>query len=188
MCGLRPQQAFRLRAGRDLLDNVRRVPAQAGEHHRAEGVLERETAEEEAGRRVDPAAVLPRPAVVADYRQVDPVEGLPEAGAPDDVGDVEHPSVIQHRSRVGRHRGHPSVDHLDADFGEVLRLDPEPWSAVVAHRLHLLAPHRGASSLTARRCQAEAACIAGRIRENAPDSVQIGDDCGGSAGAARRRQ
>src|SRR5215207_7282642 len=125
MCGPRPQQALRLRPGRDLLDNVRRVPAHAGETIELKAYWN-EDRRRRGRRRVDPAAVLPRPAVVADYRQVDPVEGLPEAGAPDDVGDVEHPSVIQHRSPAGRHRGHPSVDHLDADFGEVLRLDPEP--------------------------------------------------------------
>src|SRR5215217_1146322 len=63
------------------------VAADSGEDHRAERELERQSAEVQARRRVNDTAILLGPPVLADDRHVDPVEDLPEPGAPDDVRD-----------------------------------------------------------------------------------------------------
>ncbi len=63
-------------------------------------VLERQAAEEEAGGVVADASVLRRPAVLTEHGQVDPVELLPEAGRPHDVGDVDDRAVGEHREPV----------------------------------------------------------------------------------------
>ena len=49
---------------------------------------------------VDDAAVLPRVAVLAEDREVDPVEDLPEAGAPDDRARVDDAAVVEHGSTL----------------------------------------------------------------------------------------
>jgi hypothetical protein len=49
------------------------------------------------GSGLDDATVVPRLTSVVERRQVDPAEVRPESRAPDDVGDVEHTLVLQHR-------------------------------------------------------------------------------------------
>ena len=98
MTGLRRERQRPADSFVDLLRDVSRIPSYPREQHRAERVLKRQSAEEETGSFWHHAAPLPRPAVGVEDRQVDPVEYLAKAGAPHDVGDVEHPAL----ARTGR--------------------------------------------------------------------------------------
>ena len=70
-----------LRPRGDPSGDVLGVASDTWERHRAERELEAESTEEQAGRGVDHAAVLLRPAVLSDDRELDPGEVLLEAGA-----------------------------------------------------------------------------------------------------------
>ena len=77
-------------------------------------------------------------AVLAEDREVDPVEDLPEAGAPDDGARVDDAAVVED--------GPPSLtpvtrfSHpLDAAPLEVVALDAQHRAAVVPDLRHLLA-------------------------------------------------
>ncbi len=115
-------------------------PAPVNEHRR-ERVLEGQPAEVEPGDVVHDPAVLAGPAVLAEDRQVDPLERLPEAGRPDHRGGVDGGAVGKQRHAV------PDTDDAglvadDAPVGEVRALDPEHRPAVEADVGHLLAAHR----------------------------------------------
>ena len=75
----RPTPGMHVGGGRELEGQAHEVQARLGRHD---------------------AALVHRRAVLAEDRQVDPREVLPEPGAPDDVRHVEHPSVLQHRRAV----------------------------------------------------------------------------------------
>ena len=119
--------------------DVVRVAAHAGQHHRAERVLEGESAEEQPRRLGHHAPHLDRPAVRTEDGQVDPVEHLTEPGAPDHGGDVEL-SILQHRPSVPD-AGDPAEDPLDPPGRQVLALHPDHRAAVEPDLLHLLAAH-----------------------------------------------
>jgi len=91
-------------------------------------VLEELPDEVEAGLAGDHPALLQRPAVVAEDRQVDPAEVWPEPGAPDHVRHLEDAPVRQQRGAVPD-AGHPRHP-LDPGGGDVLRLDPDQRPAV----------------------------------------------------------
>ena len=91
--------------------------------HRAEGVLEAETAEVQSWRVGDDSTELDGPAVVAEDRQPDPVEDLLEARAPDDVGDVDDRPVVEDRPAVVD-SGQLGLGAFDTALGKVGTLDP----------------------------------------------------------------
>ncbi len=105
------------------------VPARPADQHRGEAALEEQPDEVEAGqvrrRCRRRRAGQPSSPVTSGSNQA---ELLPEAGAPDDVGDVEHRAVVEHRPTV--------VDADRARLGEVAprrvevaRADPQQGSA-----------------------------------------------------------
>ena len=85
----------------------------------------------EAGHLGHHAALVPRPAVVADDGRVDEREVLPEAGAPHDVGHVEDGAVVEQRQAV-RRAGGAGVGVVHAGGGEVAQLDPHQRGAALA--------------------------------------------------------
>src|SRR4029450_1624201 len=125
----------------DLFCNISRVSADSWKHHRAERVLERQPAEEQPRSGGHNATHLLRPTVAFEDRQLDPVEHLTETGAPDDIGDVQHPTAIEHRSPIAN-AGYPLQDPLNTALGEVGTFYPQHWSAVEPDVLHRLAPDR----------------------------------------------
>src|SRR5439155_10145846 len=96
----RPRGGGRLRVRATFDQNLRdvgRIPSDARQHVRGGRVLERETDElQPGGARSDPALV-DRLALLAEDREVDPREVLPEAGAPDDVRHVDDVAVLEDR-------------------------------------------------------------------------------------------
>ena len=104
--GRRPSDGGRLQpcsaagAGGDVRRDPLRVPARAADQHRREGGLEQQPDVVQTGRVLDDAAVAPGIAVVAGDVRPHQAELLPEAGAPDDVGDVEHGAVVEDRAAV----------------------------------------------------------------------------------------
>src|SRR5690606_31747661 len=88
-------------AGHGASDALR-VPAYAVDHHRRQGVKKREPDEEEPGDVGHAAAAVARLGnpVFVD-RQIDPASesGL-EARAPDHVGDLDDPTVLELRQAV----------------------------------------------------------------------------------------
>jgi hypothetical protein len=80
---------FRSPSARQPLDDEGGVPPDTGENVRSGGELEREAHEGESRLVRDDPAVVPRRAVFAEDRQVDPGQIVAEARAPDHVLDVE---------------------------------------------------------------------------------------------------
>src|SRR5829696_6627858 len=76
-----------------LLCDIYSISDNSCQHTRAERVLERQPAVEQARSIRHDTAHLPRPAVSSENRQVDPVEHLPKAGAPHHVRNVKHAAV-----------------------------------------------------------------------------------------------
>ena len=83
--------------------------------------------EVQAGLAVHHPAPLPRRSLLPEHGQVDPGEAGVEPGAPDDVGHLQHPAVLQQGQPVP-HPGHPA-DGPDPGGGEVAGLDPDPGQA-----------------------------------------------------------
>ena len=86
--------------GADSICNPFRVSSDAVNHHGGHREQEVQADEIEAGFARDDAAIVLRLAVGAEHRQVDPREAWMEPGAPHDVGDVEHPSVLEERQPI----------------------------------------------------------------------------------------
>ena len=75
-----PTRGSALGLGRgDLLDDVLRVPAHAGDYVRRKRVLEDQAHEVQAGLGADNPAIVDRQAVLAEDREFDPPIVLPEA-------------------------------------------------------------------------------------------------------------
>ena len=117
--------------------DVAGVAADTGQDHRAEPELERQPAEEESGCVLHHPAVLGRPAVLTEDRQIDPVEDLTKAGRPHHVRHVVRRAVDDGTPVLDA--GHPCGDPLDATRLEVGLLDPDHRPAMEADVLHLLA-------------------------------------------------
>ena len=92
------------------------VAPDARQHVRRNRVLEEQADEVEAGLLADDAALVPQLPVRVEDRQVDPAELPPEAGAPDDVRDVEHAAVLEERQAVAS--PHDAAAALDARLGQ----------------------------------------------------------------------
>ena len=73
------------------------VPPCAADQRGCERVLEGQPSEVQTRSTGHDASGVERPAVLADHGQVDPLEPLPEAGAPDHVGHVESATAVEHR-------------------------------------------------------------------------------------------
>jgi hypothetical protein len=78
-----------------VLDDVAGVCRHGHNGLGPERVLEEQTTEVEPGYVINHAAVLDRLAVVAEDWKVDPIEPRLISGAPDDVLDVEYPTIFQ---------------------------------------------------------------------------------------------
>src|SRR4029077_12235547 len=85
----------------------------------------------EAGRVRDDSTVLPRVAVPVEDRQLDPVEVVTEAGAPDHVGHANDAVVLEHGHPVADARD-PHAHPLDSRRLEVGRLDTQERGSVSA--------------------------------------------------------
>src|SRR6478672_1346384 len=108
--------------------DVARVPPHAANVLRRERVQEVEADEVEPRLGRDPSFVH-RLHVVTEDRDLDPPEVLSEAGAPDDVCDIQDPSVLEYGQAVmGVDR---FCDALDAGSEEVLRLHPDARRAAL---------------------------------------------------------
>jgi len=103
-----------------VLRDVLGIATDAGEDVRRDRVLEDQADEVEPRLGLDDAALVPRLPVLVEDREVDPREVLPEARAPDDVRDVEHPVVVQERQAVSQ-PDDPS-DPVRAGLRQLLRL------------------------------------------------------------------
>ena len=121
--------------GGDVAHHVVCVAADAVDLRRRRGVEEVQADEVQAGLGPHDPAGVHRVAVVIEDGQVDPREVGAEPGAPDDVGHVEHPAVLEQRQPVLDADG-PRYP-LDAGSGEVLGLDPYEWQAVALGQLAL---------------------------------------------------
>jgi hypothetical protein len=108
---------------RDGVDDVPGVPADAVDHGRGGRVQEVQADEVQAGLVADDPAPLERFAPLSQHRQVDPGEAVVEPAAPDDVGHLQDPAVLEQRHPVAGpdDLGGP----LDAGGGEVAGPDPD---------------------------------------------------------------
>src|SRR5436190_3085594 len=86
--------------GADSICNPLRVSSDAVDHHRGHREQEVQADEIEPGLTRDDAAIVLRLAVGPEHRQVDPREAWMEPRAPHDVGDVEHPPVLEERQPI----------------------------------------------------------------------------------------
>src|SRR5205085_9769939 len=108
---------------RDLLGDVPCVSVDAADVLRGERVEEVQPDEIQAWLRRDAAVVLRR-LVLAENRDVDPAEILPEAGAPDHVRYLQDVSVLEDGPTVSY--PHSLRHPFDARCQEVVRLHPDP--------------------------------------------------------------
>jgi hypothetical protein len=92
-----PPRLWRPRRRRPPRAPARGIGAGAADQHRGERTLEREAGKVEPRRGAGHAAILERPAILAGDRQPYEPEVRREAGAPDDVRDVEGLPVIELR-------------------------------------------------------------------------------------------
>src|SRR5262245_45651391 len=133
------------RLGVDQPSDMVRISAYARKHHRGKGVLEAESAEEQSRRAGNFPAILRRPSVRLQHREVDPVESLPEPRRPDDGCHVDHGAVLQQRHAVLGPDEPRDVPHNPAG-GEVLPLDPQHRPAMESDVRHGLTADWGAPS------------------------------------------
>ena len=59
-----------------------------------------QTYEVQSGLTIDHTAVVLRLAFLCEHRQIDPVKFRIETGAPDDIGDVNYPTVSEQRPAI----------------------------------------------------------------------------------------
>ena len=149
------------------------IAPDARQDHRGERVLEAQAAEVETGGTLDDAAVLARPAPFVEDRQLDPVEPLLEAGAPDDAGDIEHLPVVEQRPAVSR-AGEPglgprSTPRASRSASLTRRLGP-PWKRTSSISLR---PDRGPAGEHVLEDQQDAAATTIRAARDSSRTPQL---------------
>jgi hypothetical protein len=105
-----------------VLGDVPCVPPDAGHQRRSQRVEEEQPHEVQTGLGSHDAAVVNGSSVFVEDGKVDPREVRHEPGAPEDIGDLELASVLEHREAVSR-PDRPG-DAVDPGRRVILRSDP----------------------------------------------------------------
>ena len=137
----------------EVIDDVAGVSDDSGQRLRPDGMKEIQPAEVEARLFWDHSSNVADVASSVEYWEIDPRETGSEPGTPDDVGNIEYPTVVQHRLAVidSDDAPHPLGNcleilrfhtHQRRRFGEKLRTNLPANGCGSVQNIHHHEPHQ----------------------------------------------